>query len=73
MKTEVQLQLKKDEKMLGYLKENSQWYKELNRDPQNYKKFVAAMKEKYKIRATDKIGEVVENIELVTSVLNVIS
>lgn len=72
MRLDIQMKLNSDPKMLGYLKENSEWYKYLNRNPLNYDQFVKAMKEKYKIRATDKMSEFVENIDLVSNILNVL-
>lgn len=72
MRLNIQMKLNNDPKMLGYLKENSEWYKYLNRNPLNYNQFVKAMKEKYKIRATDKMSELVDNIDLVSNILNVL-
>lgn len=71
MLIEVQMKLRENAKMYQYLKENSHWYKELNRHPDNYKKFVDAMKEKYKIRPVDKMNNLVENITMINSVLDV--
>ena len=72
MQMEIIQKLREDKKMLGYLRENSHWYKELNRDPNNYKTFVKVMREKYKLKVSDKIESAVDNIELITSVLNVL-
>lgn len=72
MRLDIQNKLVQDPKMAGYLKENSEWYKYLNRNPMNYDKFVKTMKEQYKIRTTDKIEGVVENIDLISNILNVI-
>lgn len=72
MRLDIQMKLNSDPKMLWYLKENSEWYKYLNRNPLNYDQFVKFMKEKYKIRATDKMSEFVENIDLVSNILNVL-
>lgn len=72
MRIDIQTKLKNDPKMMGYLKLNSDWYKYLNRNPLNYDKFVKTMKEQYKIRATVKIGEVVDNIDLVSNILNIL-
>ncbi len=69
----IQLKLKENPKMKEYLKLNSQWYKDLNRSPNNYKNFENAMKDLYKIRATDKISDAIENIDLISSVLNVLN
>ena len=72
MRIDIQMKLEQDKKMMGYLKLNSEWYKYLNRNPLNYEKFVKTMKEQYKIRTTDKISEVVYNIDLVSNILNVL-
>ena len=48
MKYEVLEKLKKDEKYLKFLRQNSNWYKQLNRDPSSYDAFVREMKKKYK-------------------------
>ena len=69
MQINIQLELDKDEKMAKLLKENSYWFKELNRNPNNYKKFVNEMKVKYKLRTTDKVSEAIDNIDLISTVL----
>ena len=66
------MKLESDPKMMMYLKQNSQWYKYLNRNPLNYNKFVSHMKEKYKVRATDKINTAIDNIDTVSSILKVL-
>ena len=58
--------------MKEYLKLNSNWYKDLNRSVTNYKNFEQTMKDIYKLRTTDKINDALENIDLISSVLNVI-
>ena len=68
----IQENLAKDTKMAGFLKQNSNWIKELNRDSNNYRKFTAAMKEKYHVKMTDKISDAMDNIDLISSVLDVL-
>jgi len=72
MQIEVQTKLFNDKKMSEYLKQNSQWFKYLNREPNTYNEFTSSMKDKYKLRTTDKMTNLVENIDLISSVLNVI-
>lgn len=69
MELDLIMKIKNDKKMYELLKLNSYWIKELNRNPDNYKKFVADMKIKYKLRATDKISEAIDNIDLISTVL----
>lgn len=66
-----QIALRENVKLYNYLKENSYQFKDLNRDVITYKDFEKAMKIKYKERTTDKLNNAVENIELITSVLNI--
>lgn len=54
------------------LKENSYYIKYLNRNQIDFKKFSQDMKEKYKKRPTDKLESLAENIDLITSILNVL-
>ena len=70
MKTQVLNKLKEDEKFLKFLRENSNWYKELNRDPLNVDIFIKKMKEKYKLRTIDRIDSVVDSVDLITKIIN---
>ncbi len=61
-----------EDKLLPYLKENSDWIKYLNRNPKNYALFKNEIKTKYKLRKTDKINNAIENIDLISNVLNIL-
>lgn len=65
----VQQKLESDKQMAELLKQNSYWFKDLNRKDESYKKFVEAMKEKYHLHVTDKISDAIDNIDLISSVL----
>ncbi|MBQ4263781.1 MAG: hypothetical protein IJB83_06060 [Bacilli bacterium] len=71
MNYDVLLKLQKDEKYLKFLRENSNWYKELNRNPESYDYFVKKMKEKYKLRKIDKVDNIVETIDLMSKIINI--
>lgn len=70
MKYEVLEKLKKDEKYLKLLRQNSNWYKQLNRDPSSYDAFVREMKKKYKLRTIDKVDNFVDGVDLVTKIIS---
>lgn len=70
MNREVLNKLKNDPKYLTFLRQNSSWYKVLNRDPNSYNEFQKAMKEKYKLRTIDKIDNLVNSVDLVTKILD---
>ena len=44
MDYELQFKIYKDKKLANYLKENSEWYKHLNRSNNNYKYFLKGYK-----------------------------
>jgi len=71
MKYEVLEKLHKDKRYLNYLRQNSMWYKEFNRNSDTYDKFVKEMKIKYKLRTIDKVDNFVDSVDLITKIINV--
>ena len=71
MKHEILEQIKKD-KYYDYLKENSYLIKDLIRNPNNYTKIKDFIKEKYHLRISDKLSNVIDDIELVSNIMNTI-
>ncbi len=55
-----------------YIRENSYWYKMLNRNPMLIDKMVQEMKDKYKLNTGDKIERLQERLNFVESLLRVI-
>lgn len=72
MKLELQYKINADLNQKNFLRENSWWYKYLNRDSSNYKNFLDDMKDKYKLKPTDKIAKAVDNINMINSFLDVL-
>ena len=68
----LQMSFRENPKMFELLKQNSYYFKGLNRGVVDYKKFVSDMKVKYKERTSDKLESIMDNMELVSSVLNVL-
>lgn len=68
----TQMAFKNNPKDYARLKENSYFIKDFNRGTLDFKKFQENMKTMYKERVTDKINNVVENIDLLNSVLNIL-
>lgn len=71
MKIDVLNRLKQDKKYLTFLRENSDWYKKLNRDSDNIDLFISKMKEKYHLRTIDKVDNIVDSVDLITKILNI--
>lgn len=72
MKLYLQMQFRENEKEYNYLKANSYYIKDLNRGTIDFKRFTQDMKTLYKERTTDKLSSVIDNIDLVSSVLDVL-
>ncbi len=66
----LQNKLREDKKFKRYLEENSAFIKYLNRNPEYYKEFMKIMKEKYKERATDKLSDAINTVEIVSSIID---
>ena len=60
--------LKEKEEYLRYLRENSHYYKILNRDPDMFNEFVNEVKKNYKLRTSDKINDAINTFEMLTSI-----
>lgn len=72
MKKELLNQIKQD-KLFNYLKENTNYIKELNRNPEYYKTFKKEIKDKYKLNFSDKAKEVINDIELISNIISTIN
>ena len=72
MKKELLNQIKQD-KLFDYLKENTNYIKELNRNLEYYKTFKKEIKDKYKLNFSDKAKEVINDIELISNIISTIN
>ena len=64
--------IKENPNIYRYLRENSHWYKELNRDGYNIKYLISEMKEKYKLTPKDKLERLSNNIDMIMSFMDVL-
>lgn len=72
MNLDIQYKLNSNSNYIRYIRQNSYWYKYLNRNPLLFSEFVEQMKEKYKIRSSDKFNDALEKIQLVQSFLSIL-
>ena len=61
----VQSEIYSDEKLYKYLKENSYWYKYLNRSDSYLKDFKVFIKKKYKLGTLDRLESGINTINLI--------
>lgn len=72
MSLELQYRINSDPRLKQFLRENSYWYKYLNRSNTYLKPFISDMKDKYKLKTTDKINKITNNISMVRTFLDVL-
>ena len=70
MTLDTQFKLKSNPIYLKYLHENSYWYKILNRNPNEFDRFVQEMKINYKLRPQDKISKAIDTFEMVSNIIS---
>lgn len=70
MTLDIQFKIKNNPNYLRYIRENSLWYKELNRNPENFKIFEEEVKEKYKLRPSDRLEKAIQTLELLQNVMS---
>lgn len=68
----LQNRINSDINLKRFLRENSYWYKALNRNENVYIEFVNDMKVKYKLTTSDKINKTIDNIGMLQSFLEVL-
>ena len=71
MDLSVQFKLNENNLLNKYIKENSYWYKILNRNPSLISNMTDEMKDKYKLHTSDKIEEIGNKISMIESILKV--
>jgi len=54
----------------NYLKDNSNWIKELSRSKNNIDNFISFIKNKYNLKISDRLENMVEKIEMISNVLS---
>ena len=68
----LQNRINSDINLKRFLRENSYWYKILNRNENAFLEFVDGMKVKYKLTTSDKINRTIDNIGMLQSFLEVL-
>lgn len=73
MTLDIQFKLKSNPLYIKYLHGNSHWYKILNREPDMFDKFVQELKEKYKLRPSDRLNNMISTFEMVSSIISALN
>ncbi len=73
MNIETQIKIRNNPYLYRYLRENSSWYKALNRDPNSIKQMETEMKKAYKLNLTDKIENINNKIEMIRTFIDILN
>lgn len=73
MNVYTQYSVKADPNLLRYLRENSYWYKYLNRSTYYLEEFRQEMKTRYKLTPKDKLERFTKNIDKVSQIIDIFS
>lgn len=72
MRIDIQFKIKDDPNLQKFVRENSYWYKNLNRNPDSINLLIDDMKEKYKLTTADKINDLSNKLDLIKTFMNVL-
>lgn len=72
MNVETQINIRNNPYLYRYLRDNSSWYKALNRDPNSIKQMEIEMKNAYKLNLTDKINNLSQRMEMIRTFMDIL-
>lgn len=72
MDTKIKIMIDSNPDYKRYLRTNSYWYKTLNRNHLMIDNFIREVKEKYKLRTTDKINDIMDKVDMISKFINVL-
>ncbi len=72
MDIKTQIIVRSNPNIYRFLREESYWYKYLNRDPNSIKDLEKAMKAKYKLTTEDKLEKLNQSMNLIHSFMDVL-
>ena len=70
MKLELQVKIKNNPLYIRFLRENSMWYKILNRYPNQFKEFEENVKKTYQLRLSDRFSKLTQYLELFQTIVS---
>jgi len=73
MKIETLIKLRSNINNVNYIRENSNWYKYLNRSDNCFKDFESEMKEKYKITPEERLKKLEDSLDSVSKIMDILN
>lgn len=72
MNVETQIKIKSNPYLYQYLRDNSSWYKMLNRNPDSIREMEIEMKKAYKLNFVDKIDNFSRKMEMLNTFIEIL-
>lgn len=72
MIVDTQIKIRNNPYLYQYLRDNSSWYKNLNRNPESIKEMEIEMKKVYKLNLSDKIGDINQKFEMIRTFIDIL-
>ncbi len=72
MNIKTQLMIRSNPNIYRYLRENSYWYKFLNRDSSSIKNLELEMKNRYKLTTKDRLEKINNSMSIIHSFMDVL-
>ena len=69
---DIQYKIKNNPNYIRFIRENSTWYKILNRNPLEFKNFELEVKNKYKLNTSDKLNKMIEDIDMLQKFIEIL-
>ena len=73
MRRDIINKVKNDPNLYRFLREHSEYYKLLNRDPKNISIVEKKMKEEYSLTTEDKLKKTSERLELLQTIMEIVN
>ena len=73
MRTETLIEIRNNPYYYNYLRENSSWYKLLNRDISYLKEMEKEIKDYYKLNLSDKINDLNDKLNIIRTFMDIMN
>ena len=73
MNLAIQYRIKNNPNNLKFLRENSHWYKYLNRNKSYIKSFEDEMKKNYRLTTVDRMSKIADGIDMVSKIMDILN
>lgn len=73
MNLAIQYRIKNNPNDLKFLRENSHWYKYLNRSSNYIKSFEEEMKKAYRLTPVDKMTKIADGIDMMSKIMDILN